>query len=132
MPQQKPRIRSQRRVEAAIAASAAERSLEQRGDHWYSIEIATNSGSGCDGKEETARQHHRLIGFAALERLGFNRYDTHEFDWHKWPADTAEAFVAAGLADWREVLEARASRDPMAALAEAMCAQARRNLAGAR
>jgi len=112
------------KIAKAIAAAAAERSFEKRGDAWYSITVATNSGSGSDDEQEALRHHHKMIGFDALKRLGFDDDETHEFDWHRWPMDSAEAFVAAGVAAWAEVLEARAHTAPFDALVRAMCGRA--------
>lgn len=110
-----------RKIAAAIKAASAARSFEQRGDAWYSIKLTSNSGSGNIDREEALRHHHKMIGFDALERLGFDGDETHEFDWHLWPMASAEEFVGAGVAAWAEVLEARANRDPMSILAEAFC-----------
>lgn len=116
---------SSRKVSAAVARAAAKRVFEKRGDAWMSIVIATDSGQGRYDEAEALSQHHRLIGFDALERLGYDRDETHEFDWHLWPTETPRAFVDAAVAAWTEVLEARAQRLPFDLLVCAVIAGSR-------
>jgi hypothetical protein len=114
------------KIASAVSRATRARLFEKRGDAWLSIVKDTNSGHGSY-EEDTARaQHHRLIGFDALKRLGYDADETHEFDWHLWPTETARAFVDAAIAAHKEVADARASRLPFDLLVRAVIQGGRR------
>lgn len=110
-------------VARVVKVCGGHRRFEQIGDAWYSTDVRTNSGHGRHDEAEALAHHHRLIGFEALKKLGYNDSDTHDFDWHLWPTDSALAFVQRGIAEWSEVTEARATVNPFHALVAAMVAQ---------
>ncbi len=113
------------KVKRAIARCTAKRRFEQKGDAWYSTVIATGSGQGRYDEAEALAQHHRLIGFDVLATLGYSDDEMRDFDWHLWPTDSVEAFVAKGIAEWTEVLNARAELAPINALISAVTGRAR-------
>lgn len=111
-------------VARTVARCTKARRFEQKGDAWYSTDIATNCGHGRFDEAEALAHHHRLIGFAALKKLGYPESETHDFDWHLWPTDTPLAFVEEGVRQWQEVAAARAAMEPFTTLINAVLGRA--------
>jgi hypothetical protein len=107
-------------IKRAVAVATKGRRFERNGDAWYSYSVATGNGQGRFDEAGALAQHHRLIGFAALIRLGYDDDETHDFGWHLWPTDTPLAFVECGVREWTECLSARAEMAPINALIAAV------------